>query len=767
MGLESTPRHHFEVEDIPAAALRDTRQLLLSSQRAPSPSTRNIKVLKCPSYVYTTATMDFSTILNDGSGPAGAAGAPAAANPPPPPPARPASQYQHQQQYHQQPPQQQALPSTPIQTVPPHSFNDHPQSIQPSPARSMSRDYHPSQGPPFGSPPPHSASNPYATSRPQPPALPHLASNHDMRSPSAGPPVAHSPYTRTTPAASARADYPFPSPGHPPHPDSTASPIQQHRYPPSGGYPPRDSYSQPSGPMASPGPAVHTTAGYFSGQPMPQTPPVGTPGGAHSYLTHQHQRSASAQSHHSYPPNQPYASPIVTNHPPPPSDHMRQPSQPPTPHGPPLSAATRQASGAGTFAQPPSPFQPRGSSSGAPHPPYPPHHPVQHPPPPPPPHLQQQQQQQLHQQPSPHVTPRLQPSPHPSTQRAPSGYEQPQIHPHAVDPHRTSLSQSERERSVSVSPKTRVPSLPSSAGHHSQASFSGPSGQPAELDSRDPRQLAPNNAHMRDAPVKLEREAPHASAPRAERASTPAKRKMDDRDIKLEDLDRQEPRPPPFQSNGEPRPGTSSRPPAVHHSDSPMPPRRRRRHAAPPSWAQPYERQQLRNPNYQLRKHAGGHTHVNGAAESNSGARQERQERATSRHVSPEASRANPPGPPPTQSAPGPAIASMPQLLGPWETTIDNKEPFDEMCKVVADFLLFNVVIPPELADVHGRPGYQFEVEAKLGELRNGREPGRIQLPVLTEVVLDDARSSFAFSSNMSEVSPNRGYEPKQYPWML
>lgn len=695
-------------------------------------------------------------MLNEGSGPARAAGAPAAARPPPPPPARPGSQHQHQhqhqQQYHQQPPQQHPMPSTPVQTVAPQSFRDHPPSVQPSPARSMSRDYHPGQGTPFGSPPAHPASTPYAPGRPQPPPLPHLAGTHDMRSPSAGPPPAQSPYARTTPAASVRPDsggaYPFPRPGHP-HPDSTASPIQQHRYPPSGNYPLMDGYSQVTGPIA----------GTFPG--MPQMAPVGAPGEPHPYLTQQHQRSASAQSHHSYPPNQPYASPIITNHPPPPPDQTRQPSQPPTPHGNPLSAAPRQASGAGTFAQPSSPYQPRNSSSGPPHPLYPPQHPVQHPPPPL--HPQQQQQQQS----SPHITPGQQPSPHRSIQRKPSGYEQPPIHSHAVDPHRTSLSRSERERSVSVSPKTRVPSLPSSTGHLSQASLSGPSGQPAEFDPRDPHQLPPNIVHMRDAPGKLEREAPHAPATRAERASTPAKRKMDDRDIKPEDLDRQEPRPAPFQSNGAPRPGSSSRPHATHQSDSPMPPRRRRRHAAPPNWALAYEKQQLSHPNYQLRKHAVGPSQVNGAADPNTGARQER---AVSRHVSPEASRSNPPGPPPNHSAPGPAMASVPQLLGPWETTIDNKAPFDEVCKAVADFLLFNVVLPPQFADVHGRPGYQFEVEAKLGHLvdRNAREPGRIQLPVRTEVVLaEDERNTFAFSSNMSEVSFNRGYEPMQYPLIL
>lgn len=682
--------------------------------------------------------MDLKTMLNEGSGPAGA---PAPGKPPPPP--RPAPQQQRQQP---PPPQPHMLPSTPVQTAPPHSFRDHPHSAQPSPDRTMSREYHPSHGTPFTSPPPYGAPAPYAPSgRPQPPPLQQLSSNNDMRSPSAGPAFAQSPYTRNPSAPSVRADsvgYPFPSPGHP-HPDSV-SPVQQHRYPPSSGYPPRDSYSQPSGPMASPAPMGAPPPGYFPGhQPMPQTPPVGTPGGAHPYLNQQRQRSSSAQSHHSYPP-QAFASPITMNHPPPQPDHMRHPSQPSTPHGAPLSAGPRPSTGAGTFAQPQSPYQSRVSSSGAPYPSFPPQQQQQ--PPLPPQHHQQQ--------PSPHVTPRPQPSPRPPVQRALSVYDQGPGHPYAVDPHRMSLSQSDRDRSVSVSPKTRIPSLPSSTGHHSQTSFSGPSGQPAEHDPRDPRQTPSNTAQMRDAPVKLEREAPPIPAPRTERASTPAKRKMDDRDIKPDELDQQESRPPPFQANGAHRPGSSSRPAAAHHPDVPMQPRRKRRHAAPPIWAHPYDRQQLKNPNYLLRKPAANHIQVNGTSDSSSLARQDR---ATSRHVSPETSRSNAQGPPPNQAPPVAAIANKPNLLGPWETTIANQDPFDEMCKTVADFFFFNVINPTELGELHGRPGIQFEIEAKLGCLmdRNPQRQGaRYHLPVRSEVVLsDEDKNAFAFSSSMTEVS--------------
>lgn len=688
-------------------------------------------------------------MLNEGAAPAGAP-ASSARPPPPPPHPRPGSQ----QQRRQHPPPQHALPSTPVQTVPPHPFHDHPQSTQPSPARTMSREYHPAHQTPFASPPPPSygAPTPYAApGRPQPPPLQHLSGSVDMRSPGAGPAPMQSPYTRNTPNSSARAEsaaYPFPSPGRP-HPDS-ASPLQQHRYPPSGPYPPRDGFPQQSGPMASPGPVGHPPLGYFPSQqpPVPQTPPVGTPGGSHPYLTQGHQRTASAQSHNSYP-SQPFVSPVNTNHHPPPSDQIvRQPSQPPTPHGPPLSAGPRhQSAGPGTFAQPPSPYQPRISTAGGPYPPYPP---SQHP--------QQPPQQQ---QPSPHVHSRPQPSPHPLLQRAPSVYDQPSAHPHAVDPQRSSLSQSERDRSVSVSPKTRVPSLPSSAGHHSQASLSGPSGHPADFDPRDPRQVPSNPAPMRDAPVKLEREAPPlSSAVRSDRATTPAKRKLDDRDIKPEDLDRQEPRPAPFQANGIHRPGISSRPSAAHRSSSPVLARRRRRHAVPPVWAQSCDRQQLKNPNFLLRKPHVNHAHVNGSAEPPSAAA--RQERASSRHVSPEASRSNVPAPPVNAEPPvATPIISKPKYLGPWEVTMANQEPFDELCRVVADFLFLHVVNPAELRDLHVDPHCHFEIEAKLGCLvERDRGGARIQLPVQSEVALAVVPNPhYNFSSSMTEVSAREACE--------
>lgn len=688
-------------------------------------------------------------MLNDGSGPAAQAHVAVPPHPPasasasspskPPPQPRPASQH-HPQQSQQLPPQQHPLPSTPIQNGPPPTF-DYPQSVQPSPARSVSRDYHPAQQTPFTSPPPHGVGTPYpAPGRPQPPPLQQLSSSHDMRSPSSSSVPLQSPYART-PVASTRADntaYPFP-PSHS-HPD-LASPVQSNRYPSSASYPPRDprdSYSQPSGPMASPGATGHHPSGYYPGpSTMPQTPPVGTPGGAHPHLiTHQHGRSGSAQSYHAYPPSQQFASPITTNHPLPPSDHMRPPSQPPTPHGPPLSAGSRQSVGAAVFAQPSSPYQQRAPSLGVPYSPF----------------AQQQQHPHPPQQPSPRAAPQSQPSPHAAIHRTQSVYDQSPAqhhHHHAVDPRRASLSQSDRERSVSVSPKTRIPSLPSSAGHHSQASLSGPSGPPLDFATRP---APPNPAQIRDAQVKLDREAPPLTTIRPERASTPAKRKMDDRDIKQEDLEQQESRPPPF-ANGSHRPMSSSRTAAAHQTDTTMPTRRRPRHARAPVWALHYDRQQLKNGNYYLRKPIINHPHVNGSTQPSNAV--SRPERAGSRHVSPETSRATQ-GLLATQASPAPAAPPKPQMLGPWEPTIANVTPFNDVVQSVADFLFLNVVHPSELTSLHGTPGVHFEIEAKLGYLATGHggERFRFQPPLLAEAVLDPhANYTPNFVSDMDEVS--------------
>lgn len=198
--------------------------------------------------------------------------------------------------------------------------------------------------------------------------------------------------------------------------------------------------------------------------------------------------------------------------------------------------------------------------------------------------------------------------------------------------------------------------------------------------------------------------------------------------------------------------------------------RRKPRHAALPVWAQPFERQQLSNPNFIVRKPVLNHSHVNGKVEN------ARQDRASSRHVSPEAARsvaqaplqnqvqpaqpAPAPAPaqaqPQSQAPPTPVTSSKPTMLGPWESTIANQAPFDEMCKTVADFLFMLVVNNTDLGDIHRR-GCVYEIEAKLGHITDRNNPSqRIDFPVQSEVVLSN-NANINFVSSMTELQ-HKGY---------
>ncbi len=183
--------------------------------------------------------------------------------------------------------QQQQLLRPPCSQLLPPSFRDDNQTTQASPSRHVSQDYgaHQRSTSYFASPPPYHTPGPGPYGgRPQPPTLQQLPPN-DLRSPSiatGGP----SPYRQTPTSSVSGAVGATPSP-----PGQTpTSPVQQHQYPPQGVYH-RDSYPQPSGAAVGiTGP--QGAPSYMQGQPVPQTPPVATPGG-HPYL---HQRSQSTHS---------------------------------------------------------------------------------------------------------------------------------------------------------------------------------------------------------------------------------------------------------------------------------------------------------------------------------------------------------------------------------------------------------------------------------------------------------------------------------------
>ncbi|KAL8414454.1 hypothetical protein RB594_005623 [Gaeumannomyces avenae] len=628
------------------------------------------------------------------------------------------------------PPQHARHPSTPIQIAPPHSFRDYANPPHPSPVRQPSHDGYGQPPPPHAQPP--GGGQPYATSpvsyhpqqsmqapygapRPAPPPM-----GPDARSPSIGSmPGAGSPYAGRhtsvgTPGGPGPAGYPFPpTPGH----GAPNSPVQLHQYPPAGTYPQRsDSFSQPS-----PGPGPHAIGGqqpghppYMHTGPVPQTPPVGTPGGPHPALhqrsqsTHSTPTPTSAHSQHQY--GAPYpGSPVMAHHQPPPahtqsqqphsqpqSQHeyynSHQGSNPPTPIGPPLAPGPPRTSSNASYLPPSSPYQQRLSSAGNFAPPIPPH-------------LQ------------PHTSPPQQAPPIiPKPQASHSG--------HDVDVHRRSQSRSEREHSQSISPKTRNMSVQSSVG---------PTSTSTSIHDSDPRQMPASKTMTASAPGPVEQG--------RERAITPGKRKMDDRDLAPDEIAHQEARPAPFvDRNG-------SRADNARSSASPTTQRKHaKRHAEVPMWARSIRSKEaeLKNANFEIRKKVVSQppAQVNGLK------REPAQRRdTTSGHASPTATRAQPaPGPPapPTSAAPNPCLT-----LGPWEPTITSKRPQEEMVRMVADFIFLNVINNEHKREILSR-GIEFEIEAKLGQCINKDTNDRFDLPVETECVLRES-GHIAFKSSMTE----------------
>ncbi|KAI0002358.1 mRNA triphosphatase CET1 [Xylariaceae sp. FL0662B] len=604
-----------------------------------------------------------------------------------------------------------AAPATPVQTGPPPlAFRgDYSHSTHASPAP-QPHEYPASQAP-FASPttyhPPPIA---FAGRPPVPPLQP--PGPHDMRSPGSASISGPSPYrqTPTSSLSNASGGYPFPPTQQPP-----TSPVQRHQYGPPGAYP-RDGYPSQQQP---PPPASGASVPYMQGQQqptqlsMPQTPPVGTPGGSQQYL---HQRSMSIQSTStptsalSQPPGYgpPYmqGSPVATTHHHPPhldqhqqQHYQRQTSQPPTPLGPPPRQSPATA-----YQQPPSPYQHRASSASAST--LYPHHPsIQSSPPPPPPAS--------------------------ITRMSISGHS---VYDAVAESHRRSHSQqsrSERDRSLSVSPKTRVPSLPSSTGQRPL-----PSG---EADPPHPPHLPSVSAN------------PIATTMDSQRELTPAKRKLDERDLRPDELENHRQAPPPPQLNGNHAAPSSVMP---SQSPSPMIARRKRAvHTTPPAWAQSGKtRPPITSRNFSMkqatRQPPPTRVATNGNQPYDAGGSVKSDH--VSRHASPEAARS-------VASAkaedPNPSTRELRTFHGqpfPWEASIEQSRPLEMLSRCVADFLVFNVLQYRHLEEVQNR-GVQFEIEAKLGTIIDKSTNDRIYFPIKAgECVLGD-EARIAFRSSMTE----------------
>lgn len=323
-------------------------------------------------------------------------------------------------------------PITPIQTGPPsgqiYRSYSHSSQASPGPGKhgSQSQEYGSQNGGPYASPTTYQAAH---LNRPPPPTPIQAPPPNDLCSPT-GSYSAPSPYRHTPNSSISIAGSQFPFPQSLQNPQS---PAQRHQYPPTFHQSQRESYSQPNPP-----PQLQQYNSQIQPSPPPQTPPIGIPGAAHPYLQHQRSQSSlsnstptSAHSQQQQHQNQfTQESPVSINQLPPnqfPFHHQQQQSQqsqPGTPLGPPLQTQ-RQSSGA--FAHSSSPYQQRGVPAS--------------------PFGSTQYNQTSPAPAKASIPPRM-----PTTPQS------------AYDSQRTSTSSAqqrsmiERERSLSVSPKTRLPS---------------------------------------------------------------------------------------------------------------------------------------------------------------------------------------------------------------------------------------------------------------------------------------------------------------------
>lgn len=103
-------------------------------------------------------------------------------------------------------------------------------------------------------------------------------------------------------------------------------------------------------------------------------------------------------------------------------------------------------------------------------------------------------------------------------------------------------------------------------------------------------------------------------------------------------------------------------------------------------------------------------------------------------------------------------IAADQGPLGLWEPSITNVYPYEEMLRVISNFLFTEVVLRD---DVGAGPagggvgmGAVLEIEAKIGQVIDKNTNERLRLPVMSECVLSrhDPSLKIAFKSSMTEV---------------
>jgi polynucleotide 5'-triphosphatase len=203
------------------------------------------------------------------------------------------------------------------------------------------------------------------------------------------------------------------------------------------------------------------------------------------------------------------------------------------------------------------------------------------------------------------------------------------------------------------------------------------------------------------------------------------KRKMDDRDLIVEDHAVQPPE-SKRSMNGEHKP---------HHSASSSPKapvKRVKRYTEIPIWAQ-----SVRN---KAALEIGQRAKLNGKQPEPGPVTANQPETNGSRNSSPAISRIGIPDAPPDPSI----------LLGPHEMCLTKDPPPKGMTKIVADFFFEQVVSRDDFGELSSR-GVEIEIEAKLGHLIDRGTNHRYSLPILSECVLAP-NGNISFKSSMTLV---------------
>ncbi|KAG6003192.1 hypothetical protein E4U21_002269 [Claviceps maximensis] len=515
----------------------------------------------------------------------------------------------------------------------------------------------------------------------------HAGSFHDARSPGGMSAPAQSAFRPTPTPTNAAGVSDYPFPPSQ-NVQDTSSPSQRHRYP-SAPY----ALEQSSPDAFMQREVAQPSRAYGQPHHVPQTPPISTAAGPSQQYARQRSQSiqstttpTSAHSQQRFAPTPIQGSPIQGA---PPKSEYRHPSQPLTPlgrPGPPQSTNSR-----------PQPTPPANLTQS--------------------PSPYQQRVKSIGNDQPPQSPPVLTST---LPRRVSASINQdPQIN----EPHQRSKSLHSREHSLSVSPRTRIASI---ASNSDRAIAS-----PAESERKS---LPTSQSLTMD----------------VDRASTPAKRKLDDRNLSPKELEHKTTRPPPREVDG----GNSID--AQSASSDGVPRNKRLRRLQPPIWAQcatTLGSKLPSNANFVLQKRAPP-SNPNGKGD-NGGTKSEGQSRPASPEIartstSNASKQAPPPPPPPPPSAAAVAAESGPQdILGPWEASITGVKPYEEISKTVADFIFIHVVNNPDIKEILSR-GIQFEIEAKLGTLIDKDTNYRVNRLLDTECVLHD-NGRVAFRSSMTE----------------